>query len=284
MLKLRFKNNKHNAVWLVEPKVTIGKSTKNDLVVDDAGVTDFHAEILVDHESLVLSVLNPESPVTVNDKSVTKRAPLKVNDVLIVGRAQLQVVDPKQEPKAVPTVVRAETTGWSLKSNHPALANKVFNLAANTVVGRASDCDIVLAAAHLSRRHAQLSVKDGLLYVKDLGSANGTFVNGERVSEARVKRGDELRFDTLSFGVMGPADDLDKTTVREVPVRKPAAGKPKTPKKPDAKVRASLKASMAAPAPDAPEPEKSRSAFTGLTLVLLVLAGVAYWAWQQGWF
>ncbi|MDN3639553.1 FHA domain-containing protein [Simiduia curdlanivorans] len=284
MLKLRFKNNKHNAVWLVEPKVTIGSAVKNDMVVEDASVLENHAEILVDNETLVLKVISPDNPVRINETLVTKTSPLKVNDVLTLGRVQLQVVDPKQEPKAIPTLVRTETTGWSLKSNHVALANKVFNVGANTIVGRASDCDIVLAAAHLSRKHAQLSVKDGLLYVRDLGSANGTFLNGSQVKEARVKRGDELRFDTLSFGVVGPTDDIDKTTIREAaraqkspmspsPVRKPEL------RRPAERNREAVKAGMAAP--DAPEQSKS-SAFSYFSIAILVLAGVAYWAWQAG--
>ncbi|HSC67967.1 MAG TPA: FHA domain-containing protein, partial [Cellvibrio sp.] len=101
------------------------------------------------------------------------------------------------------------------KANHTALANRVFPLKEINVIGRASECDISLAAAHLSRRHAQLQIIDGMLFVKDLDSANGTYLNGKRVAEARVKRGDELRFDALTFGVMGPSDDLAKTTVRK---------------------------------------------------------------------
>lgn len=283
MLKLRFKNNKHNAVWLVEPKVTIGSAAKNDMVVDDASVQEVHAEILVDNENLVLKVLSPEHPVRINETSVTKTAPLKINDVLTLGRVQLQVIDPKQEPKAIPTLVRTETTGWSLKANHAALANKVFNVSAKTVVGRASDCDIVLAAAHLSRRHAELTVKDGLLYVKDLGSANGTFLNGNPVKEARVKRGDELRFDTLSFGVVGPTDDMDKTTIREAakskPVGSPAPVRKVDTRKPPERSREEVKASMTSQVEQ--EPVKS-SAFTYLSMTVLLVAGLVYWAWQSG--
>ena len=103
----------------------------------------------------------------------------------------------------------------------------MFPLKDVTTIGRSNECDISLPAAHLSRRHAQLQVIDGMLFVKDLDSANGTFLNGKRVAEARVKRGDELRFDALSFGVMGPADDMAKTTVRKAvplePTNSPAA-------------------------------------------------------------
>lgn len=228
MLKLRFKNNKHNAVWLVEPKVCIGRNSANDLVVDDVAVAEKHAEIYVADEKLTLKNVSGGQPLYVNRTAVSDSAPVNLNDVITLGKIQLQVVDPKREPKAAPTVVRSDgATGWALKANHSALSNRIFALKDVTVVGRSSECDITLAAAHLSRRHAKLVVKDGLLYVKDLGSSNGTYLNGKRISEGRVKRGDDLRFDTLSFGVIGPADDLDKTTVRSVRGAKAAPSTPK---------------------------------------------------------
>lgn len=223
MLKIRYKNNKYNSVWLVEPKISIGRSATNDLVVDDAYVADKHFEVHVAHETLTLKNLHADKPIRVNTVDVIGACTLKVDDEITLGGVELLVIDPKKESKVASaensnaTQMRgpaSNTTGWALKSNHTALANRVFPLKDITVIGRSPECDISLAAAHLSRRHAQLSVVDGMLYVKDLGSANGTFLNGKQVMEARVKRGDELRFDALSFGVMGPADELAKTTVR----------------------------------------------------------------------
>ncbi len=223
MLKIRFKDNKYNAVWLVEPKITIGRSATNALVVDDPIVADVHLEVLVDNENLTLKNLIPSCPVKVNDVEVSGACELKPDDQITLGAVELIVIDPKRESRApveetanVTQLRPQKSTGWSLKSNHAALGNRVFPLKELTVIGRANDCDISLPAAHLSRRHAQLQVVDGMLFVKDLGSANGTYINGKQVSEARVKRGDELRFDALSFGVMGPADDMAKTTVRKV--------------------------------------------------------------------
>ena len=223
MLKIRYKNNKYNSVWLVEPKISVGRSATNDLVVDDGYAADKHFEVHVAHETLTLKNLHADKPVRVNTVDVIGACTLKVDDEITLGGIELVVIDPKKESKAASadaanaTQVRGvanTTTGWALKANHTALANRVFPLKDVTVIGRAPECDISLAAAHLSRRHAQLSVVDGMLYVKDLGSANGTFLNGKQVMEARVKRGDEIRFDALSFGVMGPADELAKTTVR----------------------------------------------------------------------
>lgn len=226
MLKIRFKDNKYNAVWLVEPKITIGRSATNALVIDDPLASDVHMEVLVDNEHLTLRNLIPTQPIIVNGQTVTGACELKPDDQITLGQVELVVIDPKREAKVIAeesanvTQLRApKTTGWSLKANHTALANRVFPLKELNVIGRASECDISLAAAHLSRRHAQLQIIDGMLFVKDLDSANGTFLNGKRVAEARVKRGDELRFDALTFGVMGPSDDMAKTTVRKVPVK-----------------------------------------------------------------
>jgi pSer/pThr/pTyr-binding forkhead associated (FHA) protein len=221
MLKIRFKDNKYNAVWLVEPKITIGRSATNALVIDDPLASDVHMEVLVDNEHLTLRNLIPTQPIMVNGQTVTGACELKPDDQITLGQIELVVIDPKREARVVAeesanvTQLRApKATGWSLKANHTALANRVFPLKEVNVIGRAAECDISLAAAHLSRRHAQLQIIDGMLFVKDLESANGTFLNGKRVAEARVKRGDELRFDALTFGVMGPSDDMAKTTVR----------------------------------------------------------------------
>jgi predicted component of type VI protein secretion system len=61
------------------------------------------------------------------------------------------------------------------------------------VVGRGSDCDIVLASDIVSRRHAQLTASHADLRVTDLGSSNGTFINGARVlGDGTVKPDDIL--------------------------------------------------------------------------------------------
>jgi FHA domain/Domain of unknown function (DUF1707) len=60
-------------------------------------------------------------------------------------------------------------------------------------LGRSSACQLVLADDTVSRRHAALVVRDGCWRIVDLGSSNGTWVNGRRVVEAEVRPGDELR-------------------------------------------------------------------------------------------
>lgn len=276
MLKLRFKENKYNAVWLVEPKITVGRSATNALVVDDPHVVDVHLEILVDNETLTLKNLAPTRPVLVNDVEVIGPCNLHPEDVITLGIVDLIVIDPKREPKALTeessntTQLRSpRSTMWSLKANHTALANRVFPLKELTIIGRASECDISLAAAHLSRRHAQIQVTEGGLLVKDLGSANGTFINGQRITEGRAKKGDEIRFDTLSFGVMGPStEELSKTTVRSTPLVPPEAPKPKPVVKPV--IHSSSSSSAHKPKQVDQAPSSSNKGLYGLLLIAAI--------------
>ncbi len=67
------------------------------------------------------------------------------------------------------------------------------------VVGRSPECDVVLDIAAVSRRHAILLEEQGRYFVQDLGSRNGTYINGQRVADrAPIRNGDKvLVCDTL---------------------------------------------------------------------------------------
>ena len=59
-------------------------------------------------------------------------------------------------------------------------------------VGRSSGLEMVLVEEMVSRHHASLILTDGKLHIHDLGSTNGTFVNGERVTKAVVAQNDRI--------------------------------------------------------------------------------------------
>jgi pSer/pThr/pTyr-binding forkhead associated (FHA) protein len=59
-------------------------------------------------------------------------------------------------------------------------------------MGRTRDCDVALDNPTVSRRHAQLIFRDGVWIVRDLGSTNGTSVNGAAVGRCQIRPGDRL--------------------------------------------------------------------------------------------
>src|SRR3954464_13626106 len=90
------------------------------------------------------------------------------------------------------------------------------------LVGRAPTCDVPVFDPTVSRRHAELSLAPGGVKVTDLGSANGTFVNGEKITGDRMARGgDVVTFGKVVFKLQ------DSAPPRAVPP--PMAGGPPPP-------------------------------------------------------
>jgi hypothetical protein len=73
------------------------------------------------------------------------------------------------------------------------------------IIGRSSDLDMVLVEDMVSRKHAKISTTDTEVYIQDLGSTNGTFVNGEKVTRSRLEEGDRILVGT-SIIKMVPID------------------------------------------------------------------------------
>ena len=95
---------------------------------------------------------------------------------------------------------------WKLQSMTGDLSGQEISVERDLLVGRHQDADVVLTVADVSRRHAALLVKDEALWVKDLNSSNGTFVNDLRIEhETLVKDGDVIQFSTVKYLALAPA-------------------------------------------------------------------------------
>jgi pSer/pThr/pTyr-binding forkhead associated (FHA) protein len=83
-------------------------------------------------------------------------------------------------------------------------------------VGRDRDCAVRVNSANVSRRHARIVVTSGEATVEDLGSKNGTHVNGQRVKQpVALKESDRIRFGsvTMMYRIL---DTLPSTITRRM--------------------------------------------------------------------
>src|SRR5580658_2992101 len=80
------------------------------------------------------------------------------------------------------------------------------------VVGRSSELDMVLVEDMVSRKHARITMQADQIWIEDLGSTNGTFVNGEKIKRAHLKEGDRVLIGTSILKVIAgdaPREGMD---------------------------------------------------------------------------
>lgn len=156
------------------------------------------------------------------------------------------------------------------------------------IIGRASDCDLVITEKTVSGHHAKL-VRTGDQYeLLDLNSTNGTFVNGARVQRKVVRTDDVIKFDVFEFRYLNPGE-VARTMIsqapdfsREAEARPPAAAAaPESGQsfRPDQRYQSPRPASSEPPKAERPSLERRRSGhlvaglIIGLLFGLLVLYG-----------
>jgi hypothetical protein len=141
-----------------------------------------------------------------------------------------------------------------------------------TLVGREPGCDLTVPDGSVSRKHARLELRGDSWFVVDQASANGTFVDSQRISEAALRSGQELRFGAVAFRVeiegepdlgatIGPEEGA--TVIQPMLAASPAAPKPTPspappPPPPPAPPRvAPPPAAMTSPIPTVPPPSRA---------------------------
>ena len=106
-----------------------------------------------------------------------------------------------KEMKEAKEVKERKTTPdyYLLPEDHPTASVKLIRL--TSIVGRDEACDLVIENTQISRRHCLLDVTARGLFVRDLDSTNGTFVNGHFIKEGYVNAGDRLTLGTYMMTV-----------------------------------------------------------------------------------
>ena len=123
--------------------------------------------------------------------------------------------------------------GWALRFISGKYQGGEYPLSGtgDLVIGRASDLDMVLIEDMVSRKHAKLHIGPAELTISDLGSTNGTFVNGEKVKTAKLKEGDRILIGTSILKLISvdklPGEVVDRRTAQAA-LEKAAAQKQKS--------------------------------------------------------
>ncbi len=85
-----------------------------------------------------------------------------------------------------------------------------------TVIGRGVEADVRLVEDKMSRRHCRLVVENGLTYLEDLGSSNGTYLNGARVTRQKLNDGDKIQIGETTILKFTYNDSLEETFQKQM--------------------------------------------------------------------
>jgi len=94
------------------------------------------------------------------------------------------------------------------------------------VIGRVSDVDILMLDEKVSRKHAKISTHRGQVFIEDLASRNGTFVNGARIRSTELKEGDQILIGTSTMKLMSLGDAKPRPPQPAPPMSAPAPSNP----------------------------------------------------------
>jgi pSer/pThr/pTyr-binding forkhead associated (FHA) protein len=209
--------------------VTLGRAEENAVgLFGDSGVQARHAAIYHQGDSYTLKNLAVQAGTLVNGNRI-ETVQLHDGDRVKISNYELTFhmrADKRAGESVVPAVMpaaRASNSGNSIVhkavstdsgadglTTAPTVAANAYlldsggqqfalRLSATTRIGRALDNDIVVGDASVSRHHASIEYRNGGFLVRDLGSQNGTWVGGKRVTEALLGSGDALRLGDALF-------------------------------------------------------------------------------------
>lgn len=232
-MRLHFPNKEHADLLIPAGDTTIGAADDNSVVLKQPGVAAHHAVLSVGDRGFVLQVPGPDARVHVNARPVREKAIVRLGDTVSLDTLQF-VLKPDQDASIrtdIPDSARTAADAEARDGNPPkavlrgvsgAYFGKIVPLRGRLTIGRSNDCDLVLDEPQMSRRHAAIESSGDIVILRDLGSSNGTLVNGVRVRDAVLHPDDQIAFDQNRFLLEAPGlpgrdqDFVDETNAPNI--------------------------------------------------------------------
>jgi pSer/pThr/pTyr-binding forkhead associated (FHA) protein len=219
-MRLHFPNKEHADLLTAPGDTSIGAASDNVIVLTRPGIAAHHASLHVGDRGYVLSVIDSAARVHVNARPVREKAILRLGDVVSLDTLQF-ILKPDRDASirtdvpapSVTTMRGGDEASIRTRSAPPKAVlrgvsgsyfGKIVPLRGKLTIGRSSDCDVVLDEPEMSKRHAMIEDSGDAILLRDLGSANGTFVNGVQVRNAILHPDDLIAFDHNRFLLEAP--------------------------------------------------------------------------------
>lgn len=197
--------------------VEIGRKGENHIVLEEKSVSRKHARILMKEEQYFLEDLGSTGGTMVNGESVTEKD-LHTGDVITIGSYKLvfdsgipedeRTVFESEEATVMEegTALDEDRTQFYEEPSARLMVIQSENLEGTiqleddeTILGRDEDTDVTVDDKLVSREHCKFILKESGFVVSDMSSSNGTFVNGQKVTEKALENGDRIQIGSSIF-------------------------------------------------------------------------------------
>lgn len=218
MLELRFPNDVHKSVKLGPGKLAVGRDPQNDIVLDLDGVSGFHAEIVQDQGVFYLVDLDSTNGTLLDGSRITGRVELRPWQRICFDEVEAEIVDPSgRRPTAVRKAVGTSSAAPAGTAAPQPQGQLVLHFTGGefgdypldkpkTSLGRDPGNDVVIDREGVSGFHAQITEDQGIHYVVDLGSVNGTQLDGAPVTgKMAIRAWQVLTLDEVAIELVDPS-------------------------------------------------------------------------------
>ncbi len=197
--------------------VQIGRKSDNHIVLDERNVSRKHARILKKDDQFFIEDLESTGGTQVNGEPV-KEKDIHTGDLIQIGSYQLlfnsgipedertiydaeesTVLEEGTEMDEDRTLFYEEPVAKLVVVKSEALEGEILLEEEETVIGRDADAGIPIEDKRISRKHCRIWLDGDAYKITDLGSSNGTFVNGKKVTEQALENGDTLQIGSSTF-------------------------------------------------------------------------------------
>ena len=209
-MRLSFANGEHADFVVDGGTISLGNVEGNTLVLPARDVAPWHARLSIDARGAVLEVLDPQARTHVNARPVREKALLRCGDLLCIGRVLIALKADRDDaiattiPAAGPPAAAAQPARVVLRGISGSHVGKAIPIGARLLVGGAADCGLVISDAGVGERHAEIETVEDAIWLRDVGSPDGSLVNGIRVRDAVIHPGDQLTFERSQYVVEAP--------------------------------------------------------------------------------
>ncbi|MGH8031011.1 MAG: FHA domain-containing protein [Luteimonas sp.] len=202
-LRLRFSHREHTELALGAGVHAIGRigGDRETLGLLDSAAESAVVRFCVDRRGVWLRVTDGARGVHVNGREVRRIAMLRVGDAIYIDGVEMRLVSahaPETPGIGLDVAAASDAAGDPrvvLRGVGGQYHGRSFTLERPRLIGRHADADIRIDEPAFADRHARLELFGEQIVLRDLGSTDGSVVNGENVRDALLQSGDQIVFD-----------------------------------------------------------------------------------------